>query len=122
MIENHKEFKTLCSNDEELQYADTWVTRIPSRCKKTDVDVCADIDDSNNNMVAECTPRCVQSTIPAPKRIYTGRPASVSPSVKPKLKKTKAEENRGNQESLNDIYALIKDIKVDIQNKIISND
>ena len=25
LIENHKEFETLCSNDEELQNADTWL-------------------------------------------------------------------------------------------------
>jgi len=41
----------------------------------------------------------------------------LSPNIKPKPKKKKEKENRDLQISLNDIYALIKDMKIDIQSK-----
>jgi len=61
------------------------------------------------------TPHSAKCTLPATKRSLVDRPASSSPNVKPKAKRNKEEENRGKQISVDDIYALIQDMKVYMQ-------
>ena len=57
------------------------------------------------------TPHSVRGTLLATKRSLVDSPASSSPNVKPKAKRNKEEEYRGKPISLDDIYALIQDMK-----------
>ena len=68
-------------------------------------------------MTANSTPCSDKHTLPAIKQSLFDSPSSSSPSIKPKAKKNEDEENGGKQMSLDDVYALIQDMKVDIQNK-----
>ena len=66
---------------------------------------------------AVSTPRCAQRTIPATKRLHSDSPASLSPNIKPKSKRNKEEERKDQEISLNDIFALIKEMQADIKTK-----
>ena len=68
-------------------------------------------------MAAVSTPRCAQRTIPATKRLHGDSPASLSPNIKPKSKRKKEEERKDQEISLNDIFALIKEMQADIKTK-----
>lgn len=64
-------------------------------------------------MTANSTPCSDKHTLPATKQSLFDSPASSSPSIKPKAKKNK-EGNGGKQMLLDDVYAPIQEMKVDI--------